>query len=752
MLLRNRLFLSRSFLGLLLALVGWLALTHNHSTLASDQSANWHWLNPQPQGNSLSRIECPDQTRCISAGAQGTILISPDGGQTWQVTASGTINGLYGLDCPTTGICYAVGEAGTILKSVDSGQHWTAQNSGTTTQLLATSCPSAERCYATGQNGLILATTNGGANWVSQTSNTDKALAAISCGDSNRCVAVGPVGTISHTNDGGASWSSVSQGAFGNSSVSCPAALVCYVVGVDYGRPADEIYKSTDGGQTWTRLQTNSRYNVSQISCPDVDHCFILAASNFLTTSDGGANFTLRSPVGTNYNGQSLNCPTTSLCLMAGYGGTIYRSTDGGQTWSLRTPGPRNHLSNLVCPGLTTCYMTGELNNVFKTSDGGLTLTPTTPASDPTGVISALSCPSSLTCYAADEINKVIARTGDGGQTWTSHPLSPDTNNSRVPYGLSCPDAATCYAAGVDNITNTGFILKSSDSGATWHTKLTGSLPRLKTIFCPDSDTCYALTSYPAGGIIKTTGGGTGWVSQYNDNNNTKNIDLYGLHCASSTFCMAVGIPLYPGTNPVVVKTGDGQNWSPAAGDLPQSISLYGVSCPQAQKCFVVGYSGAIYKTPDGGQTWRGQSSGTNNLLDSVACPASNTCLASGELGTLLTNALIIDPAQADDGSGQTGGTFSFALQNTGSGDTILLKRGLIKIGGSGPLAPLNPGVRIVSQGCGATMLDGQNRRGGLQFGGNNLLYGVKLVNFTGPTLNVRQPGNQFVCVGVGLN
>lgn len=69
-------------------------------------SAQWRWMNPQPQANSLSSVYYIDKNTAVSVGACGTILKTTNGGDRWTVQASGTIrdlNAVFFLDSKSVG-------------------------------------------------------------------------------------------------------------------------------------------------------------------------------------------------------------------------------------------------------------------------------------------------------------------------------------------------------------------------------------------------------------------------------------------------------------------------------------------------------------------------------------------------------------------------------------------------------------------------------------------------------------------------
>ena len=117
----------------------------------------------------------------------------------------------------------------------------------------------------TGQTGQGVAVTSDLSNWSGYSSLPSQffQVLSISCPTSTQCVAAGygptdnPV--IAFSTNGGVSWTEANMSPFNPASgwpqaVTCPSALVCYIVGGTVGPPAPMAAISTDGGQDWTVL------------------------------------------------------------------------------------------------------------------------------------------------------------------------------------------------------------------------------------------------------------------------------------------------------------------------------------------------------------------------------------------------------------------------------------------------------------------------------------------------------------------
>jgi photosystem II stability/assembly factor-like uncharacterized protein len=99
--------------------------------------------------------------------------LTTDGGATWSLRTSGTINTLKAISfgVPNTG--FAVGAGGTILRTEDGGDSWMAQSVATKFSLRDGFFVDPNTGTAVGTGGTIVRTTDGGNTWRPQNSRTD---------------------------------------------------------------------------------------------------------------------------------------------------------------------------------------------------------------------------------------------------------------------------------------------------------------------------------------------------------------------------------------------------------------------------------------------------------------------------------------------------------------------------------------------------------------------------------------------------
>jgi hypothetical protein len=106
---------------------------------------------------------CPTTTRCYgvwttSPFAPGNaIWISVNGGLQWTAVSSGSPRLRNAIACPGAGTCVSAGNQGTITASMNGGP-FVAQRSGTSHDLYGVTCVDVTTCFAVGNKGTITRT------------------------------------------------------------------------------------------------------------------------------------------------------------------------------------------------------------------------------------------------------------------------------------------------------------------------------------------------------------------------------------------------------------------------------------------------------------------------------------------------------------------------------------------------------------------------------------------------------------------
>lgn len=244
-----------------------------------------------------------------------------------------------------------------------------------------------------------------------------------------------------------------------------------------YAGTADGIFKTTNGGASWTVASAG----------------LLGGFANVVTLAVDPQNSSIV------YAGTASGSSTGA-----------YKSTNGGANWSQINSGYSGTrvLSIALVPATpTTLYMGTDLG-VFKSTNGGAAWTSVMAATNVFAV--AVNPATPTTVYAAAYAGNLFKST-DGGASWAVIGSGMGSASQYV-FSLAIdPDAPTTIYAG----TQTGGAFKSTDGGANWAAINSGLGTSYVTVMAVnplDTATLYAGT-YPGAGAYKSSNGGASWSS-----------------------------------------------------------------------------------------------------------------------------------------------------------------------------------------------------------------------------------------------
>ncbi len=161
----------------------------------------------------------------------------------------------------------------------------------------------------------------------------------------------------------------------------------------------------------------------------------------------------------------------------------------------------------------------------------------------------------------------------------------------------------------------------------------------LNAVSCVSTTFCVAVGRYYKGGadhMILDKWNGTALVSMPVPHifGPGATVDLYGVSCKATTFCIAVGSYTIEPTYPFSLKW-NGSSWSQETVPAPSStddMQLSGVSCTSASFCMAVGYTGLDqFIVRWNGSSWSIVDDTTSDLNPAaVRCRSTTFCMAVG--------------------------------------------------------------------------------------------------------------------------
>lgn len=171
---------------------------------------------PVPSGQTLQDIATWDATRAVAVGNDGVILVSADGGASWQQVAdvprSEVANKLTRIETGADGIAIASGEMGALLMTRDYGATWSRLRDEEDLAWNDVALIGASRVVVVGEFGRILTSDDGGASWTETPAPVASSLMAVAFRDADHGVTVGLEGVVLETRDGGRNWRAAELG------------------------------------------------------------------------------------------------------------------------------------------------------------------------------------------------------------------------------------------------------------------------------------------------------------------------------------------------------------------------------------------------------------------------------------------------------------------------------------------------------------------------------------------------------------
>ncbi len=212
----------------------------------------------------------------------GEVLRTTDGGISWGSSLLGSpgsgifFEDVFFVKTPYGGpVGWIVGYDGKLIKSGDGGYTWQPQNSNTTAALRTAFFLNDQTGWVGGDNGTLLSTTNGGATWTPRSFANIFSFRSIHFLDSTHgwATSPGPGNSLYRTTDGGTSWTqvivdpnyevSLNQVQFLNDSAG-------------FVQSEKFVHATTDGGATWKKSYHHK--NAVGMSFTDATHGWVVGS------------------------------------------------------------------------------------------------------------------------------------------------------------------------------------------------------------------------------------------------------------------------------------------------------------------------------------------------------------------------------------------------------------------------------------------------------------------------------------------
>lgn len=238
------------------------------------------------------------------------------------------------------------------------------------------------------------------------------------------------------------------------------------------------IYKTTNGGNSWTGLSWQSD-PLRDIFFYDHNTGYAVGDWGVIAKTSDGTNWTHKGFGSTYLN--SVHFPSADTGYVTGADGLIAKTENGGNSWTVQTSGITSALNCIYFPSVQTGFAVGSTGKILKTSDGGANWS--VLASGTTETLNAVFFVSEQTGFVAGNGNTLL-KTSDGGSTWQTLSINFPGNS------IYFSDSLNGYIAGYLGV---GRIAKTADGGNSWYIQNLSTY-QLKSLQFPDPQTGYVLS------------------------------------------------------------------------------------------------------------------------------------------------------------------------------------------------------------------------------------------------------------------
>lgn len=285
---------------------------------------------------------------------------------------------------------------------------------------------------------------------------------------------------IYKTRDGGQTWTNVSKGMSHSRVISMVIDPV-YPATIYAGTKGDAVFKSHDGGQRWMSMRAglddatiSSVVNQFVFDPADNAHLFAATTMGVFETKDGGEHW-IKKMEGMKEVLMVVTLgmdPARPAVLYAGTSGGVYKTVDQAGHWEkvnnglvppemVKTSRALNVSAVLVDPHESDTVYAATLSGLYKSTDAAMSWKQIGASLADQMIISM------ILDRARKDVLYIVGRDGvhrseDGGTTWKAINAGFATTNVRT-IAQSPTDAKVFYAG-----TNGSGLYRSLDAGDTW--------------------------------------------------------------------------------------------------------------------------------------------------------------------------------------------------------------------------------------------------------------------------------------------
>jgi len=413
------------------------------------------------------------------------------------------------------------------------------------------------------------------------------------------------------------------------------------------------IFKSIDGGESYSDITTGLQSNVIMIDLPSSDPNFVVLATSdgVFRTTDGGASYEQIGLEGQWLTSIAVDKTNPSIIYVGTKENGLFKTVDGGKTWVETNNGIDSiEISSVaVAPSNSNILYVGTTNKIFRSDDGGNSFRTyleichpwrlrvsqkdpnilyvvfgdvwTSGAKVESGQIKFFNIINVVTSICPDpsDESRILVGTSrgieisyDGGDTFYRLANEEFKNNKSIRCITFGSDDGKVVFAGTEG----GGIYKCSYGGENWGFKSKGiTVSRIMSVDIDKANNIYVGTFM--GGLFKSYDQGHTWLMKNPSNDEIPVWSIYSItHSQQKMFISTCidGCALYGSADAA-------ENWT-CLGSFGWMMSIIKAD-PQNSDIL---YAAALGKSVDGGITWRYiYPEGTNGNISSIEILPNNS-------------------------------------------------------------------------------------------------------------------------------
>lgn len=472
-----------------------------------------------------------------------------------------------------------------------------------------------ESLIAAGDYGTLVRFHRKTRTWQHVPSPAQEHLKAIAPVSATTWVAVGAAGTVLRSTDSGSNWTARESGT--NEDL-CGLAFGGSDVGAAVGS-GGTILVTQDGGQSWARRGSGVNLALRGITFLNPREAVAVGESGvILKTDDAGMSWKQQTVAA---NLHFIASRGDNLIAVGGEAGyfrnrrVVFRSADGGNNWKMEVNESGPVLYGVSIGEDMTAIACGESGTLLQRISGNSAWT---KARSPTEHLLTAVVHTEGEVVAVGGFG-IVATSTDGGKSWTAN----FAKKHKELYSISFCDAGHGVAVGED-----GLILYTIDGGSVWQVSKSDFKAALRGVSMLSATVAVAVG--PEGLVLRSTDGGESWKAV------ASGTDMYlvAVEFADAHCGLAVGYS-------TILATDDGGNtWERRS--IPAGVGdclLTDIAYANDSVVAIVGSTGVILTSSDGGRNWSSTRSGTTQHLRSIAWSDPRHATAVGHKGFILHSA-----------------------------------------------------------------------------------------------------------------